>query len=79
MSKRCPTLVHRPLSDIRLGIFPTTSNWSLQGPKYGNGKGKTTVLKKYCGETKMNEAKTHLLIASYDISNQEPCIFTGTW
>lgn len=58
------------------GIFPTTSNWSLQGPKYGNGKGKTTVLKKYCGETKMNEAKTHLLIASYDISNQEPCIFT---
>jgi len=58
------------------GIFPTTTNWSLQGPKYGNGKGKTAVLSKYLAKKEIAESKTHILISTYDITNQEPCIFT---
>lgn len=63
--------------ELYRGIFPpTNANFALNGPKYGAGKGKANVIRKYFGDKKMTEVKTHLLISSYDITAQTPLIFT---
>jgi len=72
--ENCPYIFPPPMKGIR-GWFQTKYR-ALTGPKY-SGDFLHSIIKKVCGDIRLHQTLTNVVIPTYDITLQQPTIFSS--